>query len=415
MIAYCDLLASEGGMDFSDILLLATKGMLSGHIAPLSLKWLMVDETQDADEVQCEWILAHGREGIEVTIVGDDDQSLYAFRHAMGYEGMQRISGQLVAQEMTLPINYRCAPNILAHAAKLIANNQNRANKNIQAAREGVGIISNYRAADRYDEAAAIVKHIKQSNLPDTWAVLARTNALLETVETQLMLEDIPYTLSGGKSVWDGVSGSAFVGLLKSMLHNGWTGMANALSICGIKPQLLHMELEDKDCWGMLNLIQTSLAENDKNANRVISSLLKGHHEWQTQLSNGNASLVVYAVSGWLNAHCKGNHGKLISMLADTLASMRGTLAQRLNLLTRKDEAKAVGVALLTLHGSKGLEYENVWILGVEDGNLPHPDSTEEEERRLFYVGMTRAKTRLALSSSLEDGMESRFVKEAGV
>lgn len=102
-------------------------------------------------------------------------------------------------------------------------------------------------------------------------------------------------------------------------------------------------------------------------------------------------------------------------MLADTLASMRGTLAQRLNLLTRKDEAKAVGVALLTLHGSKGLEYENVWILGVEDGNLPHPDSTEEEERRLFYVGMTRAKTRLALSSSLEDGMESRFVKEAGV
>ena len=100
-------------------------------------------------------------------------------------------------------------------------------------------------------------------------------------------------------------------------------------------------------------------------------------------------------------------------MLADSLAGMRGTLAQRLHNLTRHDESKIDGVTLLTLHSSKGMEFDNVWILGIEDSNLPHPDSTEEEERRLFYVGITRARTRLALSSSLVDGMESRFVKEA--
>ena len=411
--AYRDLLASEGAMDFSDILLLTTQGMLRGHLAPLSLRWLLVDESQDADEVQCEWILAHAREGIEVTIVGDDDQSLYAFRHAMGYEGMQRIIKQLVAQEMTLPINYRCAPNILAHAAQLIEHNPNRAHKNIQANREGNGIISNYRAADRFDEAAEIVKHIKISNSPRSWAVLARTNALLEAIEAQLLLDEIPYTNSGGKSVWEGIAGSAFIGVFKSLLHNGWTGMANALSLCGIKPQLLHMDLAEKNCWGMLNLIQTSLSENDKSAQRVISSLLKGHHEWQAQLANGNVSLVIFAVSGWLTAHCRGNYGKLISMLADSLAGMRGTLAQRLHNLTRHNESKIDGVTLLTLHSSKGMEFDNVWILGIEDSNLPHPDSTEEEERRLFYVGITRARTRLALSSSLVDGMESRFVKEA--
>ena len=243
--------------------------------------------------------------------------------------------------------------------------------------------------------------------------MLARTNALLEAIEAQLLLDEIPYTNSGGKSVWEGIAGSAFVGLFKSLLHNGWTGMANALSLCGIKPQLLHMELEDKNCWGMLNLIQTSLSENDKNAHRVIASLLKGHHEWQAQLANGNVSLVIFAVSGWLTAHCRGNYAKLISMLADSLAGMRGTLAQRLHNLTRHDESKIIGVTLLTLHSSKGMEFDNVWILGIEDGNLPHPDSTEEEERRLFYVGITRARTRLALSSSLVDGMESRFVKEA--
>lgn len=101
-------------------------------------------------------------------------------------------------------------------------------------------------------------------------------------------------------------------------------------------------------------------------------------------------------------------------MLADNIAKMRGTLPQRLNYLTRQQNSDAVGVRLMTLHGSKGLEFDNVWILGVEDGNLPHPDSTEEDERRLFYVGITRARDRLELSSSLEDGLESRFIQEAG-
>lgn len=77
------------------------------------------------------------------------------------------------------------------------------------------------------------------------------------------------------------------------------------------------------------------------------------------------------------------------------------------------NSSTVIGVVLSTLHGSKGLEFDCVWIIGAEDSNLPHPNSTEEDERRLFYVGMTRAKDRLEISSSLEDGLESRFVKEA--
>jgi superfamily I DNA/RNA helicase len=68
----------------------------------------------------------------------------------------------------------------------------------------------------------------------------------------------------------------------------------------------------------------------------------------------------------------------------------------------------------MTLHASKGLEFDSVWIMGIEDGHLPHTDSTEEDERRLFYVGMTRARHRLVLSSAIEEGLESRFLEEAG-
>ena len=89
---------------------------------------------------------------------------------------------------------------------------------------------------------------------------------------------------------------------------------------------------------------------------------------------------------------------------------------ERLQRAQNKEAEQAVNtVQLITLHSSKGLEFDNVWIVGCEEGNLPHTDSTEEEERRLMYVGMTRARARLVLSSAMEEGMESRFIEEAGL
>lgn len=414
MTAYQGLLDSERGMDFSDILLLSTKGMLSQQVAPLPVRWLLVDEAQDMDDVQCEWVLAHGENGIEITIVGDDDQSLYAFRHALGYAGMQRISNHLSAQTITLPINYRCAPNILAHAAQLIAQNNFRANKIIRASRVGSGVVSNYRAADRLNEAVAIVKAIKQSD-SHACAILARTNALLETVEAVLITENIQYTITGGKSVWNGITGSAFIGLLKSVSHGGWTGMANALSICGISPSLLNMHMADKDCQWMLDMILEALPHDNKGERRVVASLRRGYATWCAHLAKGNIDLVVHAISLWFCDYCKGDRAGLIAMLAEIIAKMRGSLTQRLNALARNNDAETSGVVLMTLHSSKGLEFDHVWIMGAEDNNLPHPDSSEEEERRLFYVGITRARNRLAISSSIDDGFESRFIVEAGL
>lgn len=413
--AYQNLLAAEGVMDFSDILLTVVNGIRDESIKPLSVRWLLADEFQDADEVQAQWVIAHGQAGVEVTIVGDDDQSLYSFRQALGYEGMQRVSKLLVSQEITLPVNYRCAPNILTHAARVISHNQNRANKAIKAHREGDGVIKTHQAADRFDEARMVVEAIKGS-MARSWVVLARTNSLLEIVEAELLTNAIPYHLAGGKSVWDGMVGSALIGLLKSIQSDNWTGMANALSMCGIKADLLNLDHEQKSCGQMLEKIGEYIPDGDARSTKLIDSARRGIEDWHKQMTDGNTALAIYAASNWFAQNLtKNDRGALLKKLAGIIAKLKGTLAQRLNTLTRLENNtnSANGVVLSTIHSSKGLEFDCVWIIGAEDNNLPHPDSTEDEERRLFYVGMTRARDRLEISSSLEDGLPSRFLSEA--
>lgn len=170
-------------MDFSDIVLLAVRKITSGELPPLAVRWLLVDEAQDMDQVQMEWIKLHGLAGTEVTLVGDDDQSLYTFRHAMGYAGLIEITTTLASTETTLPLNYRCAPNILGHAAKLIAHNKDRAPKRIEAYKKSLGEVCLVRASDRYDEGDVMVYRIRMHGEEQEWAILGRTNLQLDPIE----------------------------------------------------------------------------------------------------------------------------------------------------------------------------------------------------------------------------------------
>jgi superfamily I DNA/RNA helicase len=105
----------------------------------------------------------------------------------------------------------------------------------------------------------------------------------------------------------------------------------------------------------------------------------------------------------------------LLRRLEGILCKLNGRLVNRLMHTSSRTAKPGDGTAIMTLHAAKGLEFDNVWILGAEDGNLPHVDSTPEEERRLFYVGMTRAKNRLIVSSATDDGPISRFIQESGI
>ena len=414
---YQELMESEGAMDFADLLLLSVRRMARGDMPPLPIRWLLVDEAQDMDEVQMEWILLHGRAGAEITLVGDDDQSLYAFRHALGYAGLQEITFALSATETTLPVNYRCAPNILGHAAKLIAHNRNRAAKKITAHREDAGEIRVIRAPDRWAEVDQIVRTIRNGSQDDEWAILARTNLILDAVELALSDIDRPCVRSGGKSVWEHSIGSVFSGLLRSVVDDSWTGLANALSFCGIHAEWVngHSRRSFGGCAARLESAIEQAPEED-GTRKALLRLRMGLASWRDQVAKGRPTLVVHGVAAFLFDYCKPNQANLLRKLEASIARMPGSLAQRLSILGRSStNRQKPAVQIMTLHASKGLEFDNVWIMGCVDGNLPHTDSTEEDERRLLYVGMTRARHRLILSSAMEEGLESRFLEEAGL
>jgi superfamily I DNA/RNA helicase len=411
---YQDIMESEGAIDFSDLLLISVRRMADGEMPHLPIRWLLVDEAQDMDEVQMEWILLHGRAGIEVTLVGDDDQSLYAFRHALGYSGLREVTFALSATETTLPVNYRCAPNILAHAAKLIAHNKDRAPKKIAAHKQDIGELRVVRASDRWDEVDQIAKTIRGCGNGDEWAILARTNSILDAAELTLSDAGLTCVRSGGKSIWEHSIGSVFAGLLRSVFDDSWTGIANALSFCGIHPEWVngHSRRTSGGCATRLDLAIEQA--KDEDIRKPLLRLRMGLASWSDQAAKGRPALVAHGVAGFLADYCKPNQLNLLKRLESSIAKMPGSLAQRLSILGRSNtNRQKPAVQIMTLHASKGLEFDNVWIMGCEDGNLPHTDSTEEDERRLLYVGITRARQRLILSSAMEEGLESRFLEEA--
>ena len=415
---YQETLTSEGAMDFADIVLSVVQKMHAHEMLPLPVRWLLVDEAQDMDEVQMEWVKTHGLAGIEVSLVGDDDQSLYAFRHAMGYLGLTEVSSTLVSTETTLPLNYRCAPNILEHSAKLIAHNKLRAPKRIEAFRTTPGEVLVVRASDRWDEAELLLGRIRMFGLEAEWGILGRTNSMLDHLEISLSGANIPYRRTGGKRIWDRKLGSTYLGILRSVLDGGWTGAANALSFSGVDASFISSrEIQtSSDCLSYLaTILETRTAASDDHPK--VLGLLAGMTSWIEQSKKGRVELVIHGISTWMTPFC-GNPQQvsLLQGMALSLTKLSGTLNQRLRFITTADsQRKATGIQLMTLHSSKGLEFDNVWIIGVEEGNLPHTDSSEEEERRLMYVGMTRARNRLILSSAMEEGVESRFLGEAGL
>ncbi|CAN7645773.1 ATP-dependent helicase [Acidovorax sp. LjRoot129] len=418
--AYEQALAADNMMDFSDILLRSARGMRDGHIPPLPCKWLLVDESQDMDLIQKEWILSHAGNGTEVTLVGDDDQSLYSFRMALGYKGLVAVSTALNSVELTLPVNYRCAPNILDHAAKLIRHNQDRANKNIKAHKEVNGEIIVCRLATRHDETKSIGEKLNAYEVRGQWAVLARTNTMLDSVEMSLNSVGIPTKRSGGKSFWEHGIGAVVLALLRSLNANSWTGASQCLAHCGLSISWLStFNTQRGDCMHKLGLALDSAP--DDHARKKIHALREGIISWRYQADMGRVNLAICGVIDFVRDNSREGLKNMLDAVKANLTErgVKGSLAQRLERLQRaqgkEEEQDPETVHLITLHSSKGLEFDNVWIVGCEEGNLPHTDATEEEERRLMYVGMTRARSRLVISSAMEEGMESRFIEEAGL
>lgn len=455
---YQELLHKDKRMDFADLLAKAVDGMQSGTIPPIPMRWLLGDEFQDVDEAQYTWIMLHHElTGAELTMVGDDDQSIYAFRHALGYSGMERMRTAVNAHVLHLSRNYRCAPEILQPAARLIQHNKYRAEKQIVPAAEQGGHIECIFPRDREEETEWFLQRLRAE--PKGWAVLSRTNRLLDVMEVELQQHNVPYFRDSDDDFWDMKEPRAVLTMLagivdgaralampkgknqKSLLQhtaitnrlatyrrNLFFGCRAALFLCGWKVDMVDNLLNQLDPvpiqqWQpLLDSFSEQWDKSEKKKSPRLSSglqFMENVHGW-CLVSVQDPILLLEGVKRW--------NQKLLPSVAETSAlaltaiqRLRGSLAQRLQFIDgiakKKNEPPQLGpetVFLTTMHGSKGLEYENVLIIGAEDGVAPHLDGDLEEERRLFYVAMTRAKRQLIISA-VREGTPSPFLYESRI
>lgn len=453
---YQQIKMDAGKMDFSDLLVNAVRGMSEGWVQPYNARWILGDEAQDMDEVQHAWIKLHAENGSDITLVSDDDQSIFAFRAASGYEGIRKFQQELDATALVLPINYRCGRKILSAAAKLIEHNSpNRIDKPIEAGVDYEGVIhdpigvhpcEDQGAHRNIHEFRSIIEEIvaqdfrnkKTPGYSGDWAILARGGLALNELEFLLMEQGIDYARKTG-SFWDQPIIANYLSILKYLTSREWFGFA-----IYINGYLGTDKVFDPSCKSLKQLYK--MVDSDEIRNKV-RTLLYYEQEWKKLISEGSDEsireclhdVVEFMDHNSLSRSVKTKDSQRNKLVAATmiLVKMSGlSLRKRVSIASQPAKDKNAGndkkraaaieegrlfVSLMTMHSSKGLEFDNVWLASCESETFtaPRPDGTMAnvpEERRLFYVAVTRARHNLHSSYVSEGGVKNAlFLQEAGI
>jgi DNA helicase-2/ATP-dependent DNA helicase PcrA len=399
---YRELLKATGQIDLYTVMRDCALRVHDGSMPPLPFSDMLVDEAQDTDDLQRLWIFAHARAGCRVTLVGDDDQSIYEWRNALGYEGMRSFLDTFKAHRIELGDNFRCRAEILGPAALLIGHNQKRLGKALVARRGRGGAIVGFQAASRHSQNEALAKLIEQSpEQHQNVAILSRINRSLDMLEIELRGRGLEYTRLG-HSIWEQPVIAGYVGLLQTLLDGSPAGLLPALQLRNVSDQVrsdLLVSLEG-NVSSFLDGTIPDLHSLDKTDKDILLELAKDFAYWRRQLRasrtglGGSVREVVRDVGEQYSKWTRSDHGKnLLDLCSRILADLNGTLSARLNFVSRKDRDLArAPIVLMTMHGAKGLEFQTVHIV---DANKTENGSTivrPEAERRLMYVAMTRAK-----------------------
>ncbi len=440
---YQEELRKAGALDFDDLLMLAVQ-LLEKHPSVRKkyqerFRYLLVDEYQDINYAQFRLLQLLAGERANLCVVGDDDQSIYGWR---GADVSLILSFQRhfpEARIFHLERNYRSTQKILQAANAIIARNPERAPKELWTENEPGEEVVLYTAVNEEEEAEWVVDTIRRLVAAGeaTWgdfAVLYRINAMSRIFEEALMAYNLPYEVIGGMRFFDRAEVKDLVAYLQ-VLHNPDNSIALRRIINvptrgigeGALAVLDRLALrQGTSLWGALLLAvqDEDLPARTRNAFRGFVDLIQGLRESLPEMSLAQLAREVIRRSGYLSrlresakaddARRAENVEEFVNVAARFAARRReaGELADFLEYLALSsdiDQAEALGekVALLTLHSAKGLEFPNVFIVGLEENILPHHRSLagEEEdeaeiaeERRLLYVGMTRAQRRLWLS-----------------
>lgn len=398
---YRELLRATRQTDLYSVMRECALRSHDGTLPPLHFTDMLVDEGQDTDELQRLWIFAHARAGCRVTIVGDDDQSIYEWRNALGYEGMRSFLETFRAHRVDLGDNFRCKVEILRAATQLISHNEERLVKRLVARRGTGGVISIFRSPSnetQYGGLAALITATPEQHR--NVAILARTNRSLDTLEIVLRTCGIPYSRVG-KSIWDQPVIAGYVGLLQSLLDGSAHGVLAVLQMRRVSPAVrsdLLMVLGG-DVSTLMDGEVPNMDSMDATDKGTLTELAKACAYWRRQLRGaGSVREVILEVgeryASWTSTK---SQNKLVNMCSSILASMRGTLSARLQVISRKDRDSEASIKLMTMHAAKGLEFDTVHVIDAHKTDDASDVVRSEAERRLMYVAITRARERCIL------------------
>jgi len=432
---YRQVLEAAGALDFDDLLLRAVA--LLGDNNAVCEAWgrrfpyLLVDEYQDTNRSQYELVRLLARQHGNLTVVGDEDQSIYSWRGA-------RISNILDferdfpgARVFRLEENYRSTQAILDAASALVERNVRRKGKVLRAVQDGGEPVRLHESVDEYAEAAWVVERIASEQDRPRAAILVRMNAQSRLFEEALLRAHLPYLVLGGVGFYDRKEVKDLLAYLR-LVSNPSDSVAFH-RVVNAPPRGIGartVETIDRAAaesgmapWhGMVRLLdEAALPSRALVSLRRFREMIEGLREEATvrglkallerTLDVTGYSAVLAREDTQESQDRLENLAELLTAAADYEA--RGELEEtpglpgfldRAALLSDTDRLRDdVPVLLMTLHAAKGLEFDSVFLVGLEEGLLPHSRSLAgadalEEERRLCYVGMTRAMRRLHLS-----------------
>ncbi len=456
---YQELLAASGGLDFDDLLML-TALMFRRNPEVLEkyqdqYRHILVDEFQDTNQAQYALLRQLSRKHHNLFCVADEDQSIYRWRGA-DYRNIRRLrSDHPEIETFLLERNYRSTQTILDAARAVIRHNRDRVDKNLFTERGGGPEIVVHEAYDQDDEAQYVVDTIarlvaEEGRSPGEFAVMYRTNAQSRALEDAFVRAGLPYKLVGATRFYSRREVKDVLAFLR-LVQNPDDDLSMA-RVINVPPR----GIGQKTC----TALEDAARECDASVYRVLRQIQNPDGDGPDLWTRAERSVLdfVEMLDGWMAASSKLTVAQLINrVLEDTeyadyirdgtdegedrwanVLELRNVAADYENhsltefltdvaLVSDVDNltSDVDAPTLLTLHSAKGLEFPVVFITGLEEGLLPHSRSFDEpeemaEERRLTYVGLTRAEDRIFLSyafrrtryGSSEATAPSRFLED---
>jgi DNA helicase II / ATP-dependent DNA helicase PcrA len=434
---YQKKLKDQNALDFDDILMVLVR-IFQKYPEILEkyqnlFRYVMVDEYQDTNHAQYTLVKLLSEKQKNLCVVGDDWQGIYSWRGANIQNILDFEKDYPGAKIVKLEQNYRSTQNILDAAYGVISKNINRKDKKIWTQNSGGHLLESYEASDERDEAEFIAQEVlKQKNEKDfnfsDFVVLYRTNAQSRVIEESMLRNSIPYRIIGGikfyqrKEIKDVI---AYLRLIKNFSDEvsleriineprrgigdvslaKWIALARSNSLTlvdiGIKIKDYDFKIAKQKIDSILKFCDFILRMSQQIKKADVSSLIQ-----KVFTESGYEKTLLDGTEEGEMRHENVRELLTVSKKYDDYEGEEGLnlFLEEVALVSDTDniDQKIDSVHLMTMHSAKGLEFETVFIVGLEEGILPHSrsllDQSEmEEERRLMYVGITRAKKKVYL------------------